>query len=132
MTLFQRFKRYLFGVLLGLILVYFFFGDRGEVLTAWMPNERVMKRLRETKLILPDSMQCRLDCFQLDSTAVNTLLEDGDVLFAESDTQSEPKVYRVQFEQRTPPLELTFSCTDSTSAVVGLSALGAGSDCPCP
>ena len=132
MTLFQRFKRYLFGVLLGLILVYFFFGDRGEVLTAWMPNERVLKRLRETKLILPDSVQCQLKCFQLDTTAVSTLLDEGDVLFAESDTQSEPKVYRVQFEQRTPPLELTFSCTDSTSTVVDLSAMGAGSDCPCP
>lgn len=131
MNFFQRFKRYLFGVLLGLILVFFFFGDRAELLTAWMPNERVMKRLRETKLIIPDSVNCRLNCFQLDSASVRSLFEEGNVRFGRSETQSEPKVYRVDFEQHSPPLRMTFVCDDSTSALSGIISLKGVMPCEC-
>lgn len=133
MTLFQRFKRYLFGVLLGLILVFFFFGDRAEVLTAWMPNERVMKRLRETKLEIPDSVKCRLNCFQLDSAKVAELIDDGgNVRFAKSETRSEPLLYRVDFEQHSTPVRISFACNDSVSAVVELLGLEGLQPCPCP
>lgn len=133
MTLFQRFKRYLFGVLLGLILVFFFFGDRSEVLTAWMPNERVMKRLRETKLEIPDSVKCRMNCFQLDSLSVRELIEEGgNVRFAKSETRVEPVLYRVDFEQNTPPVRVSFACNDSVSAVVELLALNGLQSCTCP
>ncbi len=133
MNLFQRFKRYLFGVLLGLILVFFFFGDRVEVLTAWMPNERVMKRLRETKLEIPDSVKCRLNCFQLDSAKVAELIsDDGNVRFAKSETRKEPILYRVDFEQHTTPVRVTFACDDSASAVVDVLPLEGLQPCDCP
>jgi hypothetical protein len=133
MNLFQRFKRYLFGVLLGLILVFFFFGDRADLLTAWMPNERVMKRLRETRLEIPDSVKCRLNCFQLDSATVATLISgDGNVRFAKSETRQVPILYRVDFEKHTSPVRLTFACDDSTSAVVGVLPLEGLQACDCP
>lgn len=133
MNFFQRFKRFLIGVLLGSILVFFFFSDRSELLTDWMPNERVMKRLRETKLIIPDTVQCRLRCHQLDSAAVDGLIsDDGDVNFANSFTRQEPKLYKVDFEQHTIPVRLTFECTDSTSAVVEVLSLEGIRSCDCP
>lgn len=133
MNLFQRFKRYLFGVGLGLIFVYFYFGDRAEVLTAWMPNERVMKRLRETVLVIPDSVRCQLNCYQLDSTAVATLInDDGNVRFAESETRIDPKIYRVDFEQHPIPVRISFSCDDSTSSVIDALPLEGLLPCDCP
>lgn len=133
MNLFQRFKRYLFGVLLGLILVFFFFGDRSELLTAWMPNERVMKRLRETRLEIPDSVKCRLNCFELDSAKVAELIsDDGNVRFAKSETREEPILYRVDFEQHTSPVRVTFACDDSVSAVVDVLPLEGLQPCDCP
>jgi hypothetical protein len=131
MTLFQRFKRFLFGVGLGIILVFFFFGNRSEAITGWMPNERVMKRLRETKLQLPDSVKCRLQCAKLDSTSVRNLFEDGNVRFRRSETKQEPKIYRVDFEQHNPPVQLTFSCDDSTSTIIGVEGVGVALSCNC-
>jgi hypothetical protein len=131
MNLFQRFKRFLFGVLIGIGLVFLFFGNRSETLKSWTPNERVMKRLRETKLILPDSLQCRLQCVKLDSLAFTRLLKDGNVRFRRSETKQEPKIYRVDFEQHNPPVQMSFSCDDSTSTVIGLVGLGARLQCPC-
>lgn len=119
--------------MLGLILVFFFFGDRSELLTAWMPNERVMKRLRETRLEIPDSVKCRLNCFQLDSARVAELIsDDGNVRFAKSETRIEPKLYRVDFEQHQPPVRVTFSCNDSTSTPVAVLSLEGLADCDCP
>lgn len=113
--------------------MFFFFGDRSEVLTAWMPNERVMKRLRETKLEIPDSVKCRLNCFQLDSAKVAALIaDDGNVRFAKSETREEPILYRVDFEQHTTPVRLTFACDDSTSTVVGTMGLEGLVKCQCP
>jgi len=132
MNFFQRFKRFMVGVLLGSILVFFFFSDRSELITAWMPNERVMKRLRETTLLIPDSVRCRLNCHQLDSTKVSGLLTDGDVSFANSFTRQEPKLYKVDFEQHEIPVRLTFACTDSTSAVVEVLSLEGLRPCDCP
>ena len=131
MTFFQRLKRFLFGLLLGSILVFWFFGDRSEVLTAWMPNERVMKRLRETHLVLPDSMQCRLQCFQLDSLAVRELMVRGNVRFGKSETRRDPLLYTVDFSQHEPPLRITFACDDSTSALVGVLSLKGVMPCDC-
>jgi len=131
MNLFQRFKRFLFGVLIGIGLVFFFFSNRSETLKSWTPNERVMKRLRETKLILPDSLQCRLQCVQLDSLAITALLEDGNVRFRRSETKREPKIYRVDFEEHNPPIQLSFSCDDSTSTVIGVEGIGLELVCGC-
>lgn len=131
MTLFQRFKRFLLGLGLGVILVFFFFGNRSESIKGWLPNERVMKRLRETKLQLADSVQCRLKCFNLDSMSVKNLFEEGNVRFRRSETKQEPKIYRVDFEQHNPPVQLTFSCDDSTSTVIDVMAVGAKVHCLC-
>lgn len=129
MTLFQRFKRYLLGVGLGIILVFFFFGNRGDSIKGWLPNERVMKRLRETHLQLPDSLKCRLQCANLDSASVKNLFEEGNVRFRRSETKQEPKIYRVDFEQHTPPVQLTFSCDDSTSTIIRIEGLGLSCIC---
>lgn len=131
MTLFQRFKRYLLGFGLGIILVLFFFGNRGDSIKGWLPNERVMKRLRETQLQLPDSLKCRLKCANLDSTSVKNLFEDGNVRFRRSETKQEPKIYRVDFEQHSSPVQLTFSCDDSTSTLIGIVGVNVALRCNC-
>lgn len=132
MNFFQRLKRYLLGVALGIVLVLFFFNDRIDLFTSWMPNERVLERLRQTDLVIPDSVECRLNCHQLDSAAISGLLSEGDVNFAKSFTNQEPKLYKVAFEQHEIPVRLTFACTDSTSAVVEVLSLEGLQTCNCP
>ncbi len=131
MNFLQRLKRFMIGFGIGLILVYFFFSDRLDLLTSWLPNERVMERLRQTELLLPDSMLCRLNCHHLDSARVADLLIDGDVSFSTSLTRQEPKLYKVDFMQHEIPVRLSFLCTDSTSAVVDVLSLKKLQPCNC-
>lgn len=131
MNLFQRFKRFLLGVLIGLGLVFFFFGNRSETLKGWMPNERVLKRLRETHLVIPDSLRCKVECAKLDSSSLKDLFKEGNVRFRRSDTHKEPKIYCVDFDENTPAFQMYFSCDDSVSTLIEITSISSTLSCPC-
>jgi len=117
MNLRQRFQRYFIGVVIGLGMVFFFFGNRS--CTDWMPNKRVLKRLSETEMIITKKARCEMDCRGLVNEDLLHLLRTGDVSFKESDAQSEPLIYKVKAE-KSDGLEyaMTFEARDSSSTLI--------------
>lgn len=96
MTFFQRLKRYLGGVVLGILLSMFFFQDKASLLTSWLPGNRVKTTLMEWPWQQDSTLTCLLDCMKTSEVEMKTAIEEGDVLFDESQVKIEPKVYVVE------------------------------------
>jgi len=128
----KRLRLYLTGVLIGLVLVVFFFNDRISVLTDWLPNERVLVRLQETDARYTDRAICLMECLDIDTADVRTVKETGDVKFRISDTHSDPMVYVVDGEIRNEIYRFFFDATDSTSVLTRATRVNSVADCPCP
>lgn len=117
MTFFRRLRLYLFGALLGILLVIFFFGDRLRLLTSWLPNNQVLLRLQMTETLYEPHALCKLECLDLDTADVSSLQKEGDVLFDESDTHSDPIIYIVDSRIHDKLVRMTFVARDSTSTL---------------
>ena len=84
-----RLKYYLFGVGLGVIAVYFMFGNR-DFQCSYFPNSRVLKDLRSKELVFTDQAACEKACLALDSNDVQQFLVAGIVSFDNSQPRKEP------------------------------------------
>jgi hypothetical protein len=133
----MSFKRRLvlfgFGIILGLILSAFFFAGRTSVLTAWLPNARVISRFKSTKLVLKDNtIKCKFNCLGITSKDLSYAITDGDVLFSESKTNQKPILYVVYAEpENGEPFKITFAAEDSVSTIVDVSLALMNRDCNC-
>lgn len=129
MNLSQRFTRYLIGVMIGLGLVFVFFGQRS--CTDWMPNDRVLFRLSETEMIITKKARCELNCQGMDTEDLLHLLRTGNVDFSESETRSTPIIYRVDAVHADKgEYRMSFEARDSTSTLIEVKLDGAG-ECGC-
>lgn len=92
----NRIKFYLIGLSLGVIVVYFMFGNRG---CAWLPGNRVKNMVGEKEIIAGDSILDIMKCLAIDNDAIYNLLKSpGDVEFSESVTDQNPKIYHIEGE----------------------------------
>ena len=124
MNLSQRFLRYMIGVMIGLGLVFVFFGQRS--CTDWMPNKRVLLRLSETEMIITKKARCEMDCQGLDTEDLLHLLKTGNIDFSDSDTHSTPLIYRVDAEHANKgSYRMSFEARDSTSTLIEVKLQGA-------
>ena len=116
----QRFSRYFIGVLLGLILVFAFFGKRS--CNDWMPNKRVLLRLSQTDLIITQKARCKMDCYGLVDEDLFHLLKTGNVNFRESNPRGYPLIYVVVAERESDNLEyaMNFEARDSSSTLINV------------
>ena len=100
MTFFQRFKRFLFGVAIGVVLTGVFFKDRLSVFTSWLPANVVKNNIKDSKVILSDKADCQFVAFGLTDDDVDELLEEGKVDFSESQVKNKPYSYVIYSEDR--------------------------------
>ncbi|MFZ5552275.1 MAG: hypothetical protein ACOZCO_04100 [Bacteroidota bacterium] len=116
MTFWKRIRYYLIGVSIGLVVSFFFFQGRG---CAWLPGNRVMKKISESMILRTDSIACVLKCHEITDEDIFTLFTDGDVLFSESETHSEPKKYVLEGNRvnNGHSFKLKFIVRDSTSLI---------------
>jgi len=98
MTFFQRFKRYLFGIAIGVILTGVFFKDRGNLFTSWLPENVVLNSIKENRVDLSDKASCQFEYYRLQNSDIEALLEEGDVVFSESQVDRKPYVYSIYSE----------------------------------
>ena len=90
----NRIKYYLVGLLMGVIVVYFIFGNRG---CAWLPGNRVKNMVGEKEIIAGDSIVAMMNKMDIDNDDVYDLLKtNGNVEFSLSITDSTPKVYHIK------------------------------------
>lgn len=128
----RRLRLYIFGVLIGSVLVFFFFEGRLKSLTNWMPNNRVLYRLQESPSTISDKALCQLNCFDLDTSAVRIIKTTGDVDFTNSQTKSEPMVYLIEETINSDLIQMEFEVRDSSNTLTNVRMPEIAGRCECP
>ncbi len=88
-TFFKRLRFYMLGVALGLVFVYFIFGNR-DIRCTYFPNSRVLNDLRQKELAFSPKAACQKECLQLDSLAIKQLFVAGTIDFGASQPRKKP------------------------------------------
>jgi len=96
----RRFFIFLFGVLLGIMVIRFAFPGRFVEYAQYFDMDyRVLYHLNSDTIYISSQAQCHLDCLSLDQKDVLEVLNDGSINFEKSDKQAEPcKFYVVEKE----------------------------------
>ena len=104
----RRLSIFLFGVILGLLIINFIFPDRiKEQWNYFSLDYRVIYHLKQDTIYLGPDAICKLECLSLDQDEVLQVLEDGEVNFDKSITDSEPcKTYTIEKENISAVFEL--------------------------
>ncbi len=118
MNFFKRFRSYLIGVILGMLVVVVVFKDKANLFTSWLPENRVLLEISEKKLITTPKSACQLQCLGKTAADIKTrLLEKTSVEFAKSDTHSKPKKYCLMQDFDGTPTCIMVAIQDSTVAI---------------
>ncbi|MFZ9028040.1 MAG: hypothetical protein ACO2Z9_03440 [Crocinitomicaceae bacterium] len=86
----RRLKYYGIGFGIGIVFVFFFFRNRG---CSWLPENRVKNAILDRLVVVSDSTSDVLKANGLDHDYLVQVLNDGDVLFDESDKEGDSKTY---------------------------------------
>jgi hypothetical protein len=91
MNLFSRILTYVFGVLLGSLMVYFMlFRNRERNLAGWLPKERIMAQIKENPITMTPQAICALNCLGLSESALKEKISAGTINFSRSEVRNEP------------------------------------------
>lgn len=85
MTFKQRLPYFLSGLVLGIILLFFFLGGK-KTSCAYGPEARVIKNINLKERIVSTEIIAKLRSKGLDTSHLGTVLRKGDVIFSESNT----------------------------------------------
>lgn len=86
MKFIHRLGFYLGGFTIGLLLLFFFLGGK-KTSCAYGPEARTLKNIKIKQRLFSEKTLTFLANNQLDTSAVSSLLNHGDVLFSESNTK---------------------------------------------
>lgn len=104
----RRFMLFGLGMVLGSILVVFIFQNKSSSVTGWMPNERILKRLRETNFTISSLARCQMNCLNFPDEVISEVMENGDVDFSSSETKGETKTYLVHLNSNQTKRSFSF------------------------
>ncbi len=91
----RRFKTYLVGVGLGLLITYIFFGDRD--ISFWTPQNRVLTAIDSSEVSISPKAICQLACLNLQDDKWKEVQALASVDFSESQTQEKPcPIYKLR------------------------------------
>ena len=134
MLTWKRIRLYLFGFLIGCVMVYFLL-LRGVNRTYWFPNNRVKEQVNKSTFSFSEHAKCILLCKQISEEEVREVLKNGDVNFSESDTRGVPcPSYAIEGTSHNKKLRvlLTVFERDSTAEITTAINMEAGKDtCRC-
>jgi hypothetical protein len=120
----RRIQIYAFGFFLGSIVVYVtLIRDRDRDLGSWLPENRVKAEIKEK--FYASQNECMLNCFDIDSLGFIDMIDEGDVVFSESDVSAVPRSYAFHRND-----EIWLVKVDDDSARLGVPEKGV--KCPCP
>ena len=132
----RRLRIYGFGVGLGLIMAWALFlrGRNTKNYTAWTPNNRILEEIRlDSTLETTDFFWCEMHCLGYSSIDYEALINDGNVMFDESQAKEFPRMYRVQFEtEENGTLVIDFIFNENNHRSIDkVSKLGEEINCDC-
>lgn len=91
---------YFLGLGLGILMVYFFFGDR-DIGCSYFPNDRVLSDLRKKEIGLSADLQEKMSNASLDTSGLSLALEFGKVNFGASTINDmNCNVYQLELENK--------------------------------
>ena len=125
----QRFFRYLIGVGIGVILSAYFFQGKGHLWTSWLPGNRVKERIVSSYWDIGPKTHCQLKCLELDIPELKEELKKAEVDFKNSNTNQEPKEYRLVLSDHSKLNFMTIAVKDSIAIIQTLEGSIA---CDCP
>lgn len=128
----RRLRLFIFGILMGTVLVIFFFDGRSSALTDWLPNNRVLYRLQVSPSSISDKAMCQLECLEMDTSAVRVMKESGDVNFSKSVTDTTVLLYFIDYDFDASDVQMQFEVRDSSNTLVDVKALNSSVSCACP
>lgn len=130
MTFWRRFRLYLVGVGLGLLLVFIFFGSRD--LTAWFPEGRVLTTIDSSSQSYSERALCQLKCLSLDTKSFQNIQAVASVDFSESNTRKKPcPVYTLNSEFEDRKYQMIWKVCENEEEVELLSLIKIGQACNC-
>jgi hypothetical protein len=118
MKFIHRLKYFLLGFGIGLIFVFFFFKDRGW---DWLPGNRVTKFILTNPMEIDENFLLLLHQNNIKTDLLFDVIENGSVLFSESETKERIKNYKLELD--TFKLTILVSFEDSSSTIINLNNL---------
>ncbi|MEL6811446.1 MAG: hypothetical protein AAFP76_08940 [Bacteroidota bacterium] len=120
MNLAKRFLFYFGGFAIGLILLYFFVGGSGASCDyAYGPNARTLKNIKNKQRFFSQAAVASLRNNALDTSAISSLLANGNVLFSESNTTLDScKVYVIEGPVQARDLKITVENCEKKATVL--------------
>ena len=94
----RRLKYYGIGFGIGLIFVFIFFQNRG---CSWLPGNRVKNTVLERVMVVNDETAKAFAKKGLTKKDAIAALNNGSVLFGDSDKNNDSKVYAIEYEGNT-------------------------------
>lgn len=106
------------GVILGTILVIFFFGDR-EIKCSYFPNDRVLADLQKKELLFSSEVDCLNECLGADTTFYFHVLRGSVVDFDHNQrgTDNQCTEYKMSFTDTAGEHLFYIENCDSTATV---------------
>ncbi|MBA3902034.1 MAG: hypothetical protein H0X62_17815 [Bacteroidetes bacterium] len=132
MSLTYRIFTYLIGISIGSLLVYLmlFRGREDRNLGAWLPNQRVLTQIEETKFATTTLGGCKLACLDIPEDDFKQYLEGANVAFGKSKTSKDPcPVYLINTTIRELPAEIHIEVCDSVSTLRNIEVGDVNCDC---
>ena len=120
----NRVRMYLVGVVLGCLLVAFFFRGRLDWLTSWLPENRVLNEIKlgaNADVFNDCARQCGM------SVTAYDLIGEADVDFSKSKVHESPKIYHLQYTD----WQWKVAVQDSTAELLSVSRMGEERWCLC-
>ena len=130
MTFWRRFRTYLIGVGLGLLIVYVIFGDRE--LNTWTPEKRIMTTIDSSAVSISPRAICQLKCLGLEDKKWVGIQQASDINFSESNPQKKPcPVYRLENKSNEGEYTMMWEVCENEERVELLSVSKKGVGCDC-
>ncbi|MES2629414.1 MAG: hypothetical protein V4616_10650 [Bacteroidota bacterium] len=128
----KRFRSYLIGFGLGILIVIFIFRDRANLFTAWLPENRVLIEIYQDSLVASAKSDCQLKCLGKSVENIREGLKDNtSVEFRNSRTQQNPRIYCLVQTINDEPVPMMVTLRDSV-ATIDEFKLPATISCSCP
>jgi hypothetical protein len=124
MTFQQRLLRYVIGLAIGSLVVFFMFPQYDWL--GWTPEKRILENIREFPFAISKGAQCKLDCLGLSVEHVQLARRDGEIDFSKSQVKQDPRIYYLQYGD----IVFNVFLTDSTAMLADASK--GGTHCTCP
>ena len=106
------------GFLLGIGLLFFILSGK-RTSCAYGPESRTLKNIRLKQRAFSETTLNVLRENKMDTSAISTLLKDGDVLFSESNTKLDScKLYVIEGEISERNLKITVENCEKTATVI--------------